>query len=255
MSILDRVRGMPLLFDYQAPDDATDLSPNRSRADSDIVELVLAGRGWFRDDGRLVEAGPGSLLWHVGGEATLCRSYPAAPYHCLAVHFTVRPGQPRPAPRQRRWDDRHERERFAALALRRHGDPTQDREALTAWVFSNLLLTARQAETVLPPPLARALDHLGEHPAEDPGVRDLARHAGCSPRTLVRLFARHLGTSPHAYLMDLRLRLARERLAALDRPVTTIAAELGYASPAHFSRRFRAATGLTPTAWRHRQMR
>ena len=66
-------------------------------------------------------------------------------------------------------------------------------------------------------------------------------------RTLQRLTARRIGLSPKWLVQRRRLHEAAERLRQQERPdLARVAAELGYADQAHFSRDFRAVTGLTP---------
>ena len=64
-----------------------------------------------------------------------------------------------------------------------------------------------------------------------------------------RAFRAAYGTSPHAYLIQLRLLRARRLLAAGMRPALA-AAECGFADQSHLGRRFRRAYGLTPAAYR-----
>jgi AraC-like DNA-binding protein len=81
----------------------------------------------------------------------------------------------------------------------------------------------------------------------------LAAELHVSPFHLTRVFRERTGRTLTAYLHDLRLRAAVERLdddpgASLSR----VAAELGYCTPSHFSDRFRAAFGFPPSQLRNR---
>ena len=84
------------------------------------------------------------------------------------------------------------------------------------------------------------------------GASDLAAAAGLRTETVCRLFRRFLDTTPGAYLRARRMRLAAERLRAPGARVKEVAAELGFADAFHFSRVFKAETGLAPRAWRAR---
>lgn len=79
---------------------------------------------------------------------------------------------------------------------------------------------------------------------------DLAARAGLSPNHLAELFTRDTGLTPHRYLALRRLERAAELLRQTDLPVTAIAADLGFASPSHLARAFRARYGRSPRAWR-----
>lgn len=96
----------------------------------------------------------------------------------------------------------------------------------------------------------RARECLHEALAADPGADALARSAGASDRFhLARSFRAAYGTSPHAYLVQIRLVRARGLLAGGEKPVD-VAAACGFADQSHLGRRFRRAYGLTPAAYR-----
>ncbi|MBL6455700.1 AraC family transcriptional regulator [Belnapia sp. T6] len=96
----------------------------------------------------------------------------------------------------------------------------------------------------------RARERLEDDPASDPGADGLARAAGAADRfQLARAFRAAYGTSPHAYLVQVRLLRARRLLAEGLRPAL-VAAECGFADQSHLGRRFRRAYGLTPAAYR-----
>lgn len=79
---------------------------------------------------------------------------------------------------------------------------------------------------------------------------DLARAANTSRATLVRGFRSLAGQAPLAFLADLRLDLARHRLATSDQGLTEIALDVGYQSQSALTRAFRRRFSLTPTAFR-----
>src|SRR3546814_19006518 len=77
---------------------------------------------------------------------------------------------------------------------------------------------------------------------------DLAAEAGMSRAGLTSAFRRHMGRSVGDYLSDYRVLVAKRELS-LGRPVALVSAELGYASPAAFTRLFKARAGRTPWEW------
>ncbi|WP_298960838.1 AraC family transcriptional regulator [uncultured Methylobacterium sp.] len=96
----------------------------------------------------------------------------------------------------------------------------------------------------------RARECLHAGLAEDPGTDALARAAGAADRfQLVRAFRAAYGTSPHAYLVQIRLVEARRRLKAGETPAA-VAAACGFADQSHLGRWFRRAYGVTPAAYR-----
>ncbi|MFG2146145.1 GlxA family transcriptional regulator [Streptomyces sp. NPDC048696] len=78
----------------------------------------------------------------------------------------------------------------------------------------------------------------------------LAERAKLSGRTLARRFTEQLGTSPGQWLLRQRLDAARVLLEQTDLPVEAIATRVGLASAVNLRRRFRAALGTTPGAYR-----
>ncbi len=83
-------------------------------------------------------------------------------------------------------------------------------------------------------------------------VAKVAVLIGVSPRRLQELFQRN-GTTASDYIRATRLDAARRRLAdpAFARiSIAQIAENAGFADPAHFSRAFRRAFGVSPRAAR-----
>ncbi|MFO1061416.1 MAG: AraC family transcriptional regulator [Dongiaceae bacterium] len=99
-----------------------------------------------------------------------------------------------------------------------------------------------------PPAVARALDHLAGHFAEDLSLSELAALAGLGRFQLLRAFRRAVGLPPHLYQTQLRLRHAR-RLMLAGEPAAMAAAAAGFADQSHLIRRFKAAYGITPGAY------
>lgn len=88
-------------------------------------------------------------------------------------------------------------------------------------------------------------DFLEAHPTDDVSLRDLAGLALVSPYRLVRLFTAAVGMPPHAYQIQLRVRVARALLAG-GLPAGTVAARAGFFDQAHLTRVFKKYTGMTP---------
>lgn len=79
----------------------------------------------------------------------------------------------------------------------------------------------------------------------------IARDLATTPYHLCRVFAEQSGQTLHAYLMDLRLCAAVDRM--IDDPqcrLTDISEDLCFATPSHFARRFRKRFGKPPSAFR-----
>jgi AraC-like DNA-binding protein len=97
----------------------------------------------------------------------------------------------------------------------------------------------------------RARDYLVENFADDVGLEELASVAGLSRAHLIRAFRRQFHITPHSFLTDIRVQHARRRLRQGGQPAE-IALECGFADQAHFTRHFKARSGLTPGQYRLR---
>lgn len=103
--------------------------------------------------------------------------------------------------------------------------------------------------------LGAVLEWLREHLDEPLSVQQVARLAAMSPRTLARRFRETTGTTPMRWLRHQRVTRAQELLASTDLPVEAVARRVGMGTAANLRQHFRAATGLSPAAYRRRYQR
>ena len=80
-------------------------------------------------------------------------------------------------------------------------------------------------------------------------VRDLAARVGASPFHLCRVFHRATGLTLHHYQLEIRTRLAIERVEQGD-SLSRVALELGFSSHSHFTAEFRRRVGAAPSRLR-----
>ncbi len=80
-------------------------------------------------------------------------------------------------------------------------------------------------------------------------VAQLCERFAMTERTVQRLTRRRLGLSPKWLIRRRRLHEAASRLRDAGVELAALAADLGYTDQAHFTRDFRAATGLTPGSY------
>jgi AraC-like DNA-binding protein len=88
-------------------------------------------------------------------------------------------------------------------------------------------------------------DYLAANVTENVDLATLAELSGLSRSHLIRAFKRETGLTPHAFLIDRRVRLARKLLREGITPVN-VAASTGFADQAHMTRAFKARIGTTP---------
>ena len=100
--------------------------------------------------------------------------------------------------------------------------------------------------------IKKMLAWIDEHIESEISIGDIASAAHVCPRVCQRLFKQYLHCRPMEYCMQKRIVAAAWLLSSTDEPVTSIAARYYFSSPGHFSQRFRALTGCTPSEYRIR---
>ena len=94
--------------------------------------------------------------------------------------------------------------------------------------------------------VGRALSLMHDHPDHPWTVASLAAEVGVSRAALARRFNDLVGQPPMTYLTDWRLTLAADLLAEPGATVTSVAHQVGYATPFAFSTAFKRVRGLSP---------
>jgi len=108
---------------------------------------------------------------------------------------------------------------------------------------------ARPASTSAVPSVTRALQRLDSAPELAVTLAELAALSGVSRFQLLRGFARATGVTPHAYLVQRRVLLARRLLARGQTPAQA-ALQAGFADQSHLTRAFVRQCGITPGHYR-----
>jgi AraC-like DNA-binding protein len=83
----------------------------------------------------------------------------------------------------------------------------------------------------------------------NPGLRDVAKAMGVSPRSLQRLLMEQGTTFSHILERSRRQR-AMQLLVKQDLTISEVAGMLGYSDPSNFGRVVRKWTGQSPKRWR-----
>jgi AraC-like DNA-binding protein len=129
-----------------------------------------------------------------------------------------------------------------------------DPEALAVWLCDMLeqLIDAIKTNTRHPNSvqLARAIDYIEEHLADELSREEVARAAGLSPSHFSHLMRAKTGWSFTELLTRLRIDRACHLLAQADQPLAQIAQACGFGDQSYFTRVFRKRTGQTPGEYR-----
>ena len=102
--------------------------------------------------------------------------------------------------------------------------------------------------------LRQIINYMDAHLDEDISLRILAKIVGLSPHHFSDAFKTSTGQSPHQYVIDQRIRRAKELLLGSDKSVTEIALEVGFATHSHFTEQFRKRTNTTPMRYRRERI-
>jgi AraC-like DNA-binding protein len=100
-----------------------------------------------------------------------------------------------------------------------------------------------------PDVVVRLRGWLDAHLADELGLGAAARALGMSERTLQRRLA-DAGTTLSDEIALGRVRVGKRLLLETDRPLTTVALDVGCASLQHFGQLFRRVEGTSPSGWR-----
>lgn len=95
-----------------------------------------------------------------------------------------------------------------------------------------------------------ALDYIEHNYQRNIKISDIAHSVGISRTYLTKCFKKKLKLSPHEYLIDYRMTLAKNLLITTDMPINQIALEVGYEDPLSFSKAFKLFTGVSPKTYR-----
>lgn len=101
--------------------------------------------------------------------------------------------------------------------------------------------------------LTPALDLVLKNYGQVLGVESLARLCNLSVSQFQREFRRCFGLTPTAYVLGVRMLMARWNLANTGLSVGEIALRCGFYDQSHFNRNFTRATGLSPRSYRKRE--
>lgn len=140
---------------------------------------------------------------------------------------------------------------FASLSAR-EADPLAREENLARFLVCLLRRHGARRLTHnnrLSPSVAKAIRRLDSAPVEPVSLTELAALAGVSRFQFLRAFTGEIGTTPHAYLIQRRVCVARQLLAAGEIPAQA-AISAGFADQSHMTRAFVRYLGITPARYR-----
>jgi AraC-like DNA-binding protein len=226
--------------------------------------VIDAGGHLSRSDRREVQAGPGSLIFvnpgevhdgrAIGGHSRTWRILYFDPHLLNGLRSEIAEGDtPALAFPFAAFHDARLRAVFesAYAAVRQRRDLTARTacESSLLCIADRLSSLARQelwCSATTTPSLSRVLRLIEAEPASaDLTLERLAREAGVSRYQLLRAFVRQLRLTPHAYVVQQRLALAR-RLIRGRSSLAEAAVRAGFFDQSHLTRCFVRHFGVTP---------
>ena len=98
--------------------------------------------------------------------------------------------------------------------------------------------------------IQKAISFIEEHYKESISLQDIADSINMSPSHLHKIFKISTQKTPHAFLAEKRLTIAKTLLLTKDWPLELVAEEAGFSSLAYFDYCFKTAYNITPKQFR-----
>ena len=123
-------------------------------------------------------------------------------------------------------------------------------QGLTAEMLAHVSRYSSAAETKCPRWLQQVKEMLHAQFSERLGLCAVAQEVDVHPGHLAREFRKHFGRTLGQYVRELRIQQSMVDLAGSRSSLADISSGAGFADQSHFSRVFKAHTGLTPREYR-----
>ena len=88
------------------------------------------------------------------------------------------------------------------------------------------------------------------HITENIKLESFAQMAHISIDHAIRMFKKRYGMTPHQYIIDSKMKIAKCMLKSTNNSIAEIAASLNYSDPHNFSAQFQKYVGMRPSAYR-----
>jgi AraC-like DNA-binding protein len=225
-----------------------------------LLEITLDGQGRGSAGAWRGTLGPGTLLAVPAGTPYLLRT--AERTHWTTAWALLEPRKWREFPPTVQLADSATAGALSTLLRLMDGERLGDdaastllRRSLTESLVLLLRRVVREAGALQDPHRATLLalfDEVSRRPAEPWSSERLARLAGCSRSQLHRRCVDAFGRAPAEQVQWIRMQQAEYWLSTTRLPLKTVAEQLGYRNPFHFSTAFKRWSGVAPAHYRAR---
>ena len=226
------------------------------------IGAITGGHSHYLNQRSLQEVGPGSLVLMNPEEVHACNPIADQPWSYLMFYLDtdwLRSQQEEAGlgSEFRPFDMTASRDPLLYQGLQHlHHQLVQGPDPLAREVACHLFsrqllarLTPARWDDRPPQHLQRAAELMQDDSASPLSLSQLSAVAGLTPSHFVRAFSQHYGMTPHAYLLDRRIRHARTLLKQ-GQPLAEVALASGFADQAHFQRQFKRRVAATPGQYR-----
>ncbi len=110
-------------------------------------------------------------------------------------------------------------------------------------------------EKICSKPVASCIDYIHDHLNTRITVSQLAQYVSLSENYLSRLFKKQTGRSISSYIMEQKIKTAKNMLIYSDYTVAQIAMTLAFPSQSYFTEQFRKRAKMTPIQYREQHFR
>ncbi|TYS54448.1 AraC family transcriptional regulator [Sutcliffiella horikoshii] len=104
-------------------------------------------------------------------------------------------------------------------------------------------------------PIKDACTYMEKYFSDEITLDMLAESAGMTPSYFSKKFKEQLGVSPIQYLLEIRMKVARDLLKEQEQNVKQISQEIGFQDEFYFSRKFKSYYGVSPRLYRKKMVR
>lgn len=114
-------------------------------------------------------------------------------------------------------------------------------------------INSREKKMLLPDSdafISVAIDFMNTFYSSNISIEDICNEVNVSPYHFIRTFKKKTGFSPHQYLVQTRIKKAKELLRSRQFSVSEVAVLCGFVSLPHFSNTFKSVTGKSPSEFK-----
>lgn len=126
-------------------------------------------------------------------------------------------------------------------------------EALGVFLYCLSHLKRYKKNDVTKSYVEKATEYINNNYHNPISMENVAQNVNVSEKHLCRLFKKIKGTTPHKYLTETRMNIAKKLLKETDLPISEIAENVGFVSQFAFATAYKKHYGITPTNERHRK--